>query len=95
MEVNQTELRKRTGWGKSTASEICNGKTNYYREILNEAADALHIQPFELLMHPDEAMAFRQLRGQALRIVEMTPPTQPVESPRAPAPRLGRKKSSG
>ncbi|HEV2079416.1 MAG TPA: hypothetical protein VGR19_05915, partial [Allosphingosinicella sp.] len=33
----------------------------YYREILNPIADALHLQPYELLMHPEDAMAIRNM----------------------------------
>lgn len=68
--VNQTVLRDRAGWGKASASNICSGKTGYSRRLINEAANALNIQPYELLMHPDDAMALRQLRNDALRIVE-------------------------
>lgn len=68
--VTQTELRERADWSKTAASEICNGKTGYSKRLINEAANALNIRPFELLMHPDDAMALRQMRAEALRIVE-------------------------
>lgn len=68
--VNQTTLRDRAGWSKASASNICSGKTGYSKRLVNEAANALNIQPYELLMHPDDAMAIRQLRKDALTVVE-------------------------
>lgn len=68
--LSQTQLREITGWSKGAASEICTGKTLYSRRLLNEAANALNIHPYELLMHPDDAMALRRIRADALRIVK-------------------------
>lgn len=66
--MRQIDLVERTGWGKSKVSELVNGVWHYNREIINTVAKALRIEPFELLMHPDEAMAIRRLRDNALRI---------------------------
>lgn len=66
--MSQAELGRRTGWSKATTSDIVNGKTSYYRQILNEAAGALHCQPWELLMHPADANALRSMHDNALRI---------------------------
>jgi hypothetical protein len=44
-------------------NDIYHGKTSYYRQILNEAARALNVQPFELLMPPEEAHHVRRLRA--------------------------------
>jgi transcriptional regulator with XRE-family HTH domain len=60
--MTQAELSRRTGWPKATANEIYHGKTSYYRQILNEAASALNVQPYELLMPPEEAYHVRRLR---------------------------------
>lgn len=68
--VNQTELRDKADWSKTAASEIQNGKTKYSRRLVNEAANALKIMPYELLMHPEDAMAIRRLRQEALRVVK-------------------------
>jgi len=77
--VNQTKLRNDAGWSKAAASEIQAGKTGYSKRLVNEAANALNIQPYELLMHPEEAMAIRQLRQQALRVVETARPLDQSE----------------
>lgn len=72
LKVSQAKLAERTGWSKATMNDIYHGRTAYYRQILNEAAHALNIQPWELLMHPDDAMAIRQMT-RALRVVERSP----------------------
>lgn len=68
LRVTQADLCRETGLNKSTMSEIKNGKTSYYRALVNQMSRALRIEPFELLMHPDEAFALRRLREGALRI---------------------------
>lgn len=67
--VNQAEMIRRTDWSKATASQLYNNKQDYSPKIVNEAAKALNLHPFELLMKPDEAMALRQQRAAALTIV--------------------------
>jgi len=70
LHVNQASLARMTGWSIATTNDIYHGRTEYYRGIMNTAATALNIHPFELLMHPDDAMAMRQFRHQALRVAE-------------------------
>ena len=66
--MTQAELARRTGWSKATANDIVHGKTSYYRQIVNEAAAALHVQPWELMMSPADANALRAMRDDAIRI---------------------------
>jgi transcriptional regulator with XRE-family HTH domain len=68
LRVTQADLGRETGMSKSTISEIVNGKTHYYRALLNEMARALKIAPFELLLPPEEAFALRRMRDDAVRI---------------------------
>lgn len=70
--VNQAEMIRRTGWAKATASQLYNNVQDYSPKIVNEAAQALNVEPFELLLKPDRAMALRRLRDHALAIVETT-----------------------
>lgn len=75
LEVRAVDLVRETGMGKATISDIVNGRTDYYRVLVNEIARVLRIEPFELLMHPDEAFALRRLRASALSIAaEQTSP---------------------
>jgi predicted XRE-type DNA-binding protein len=77
--LNQARLSEITGWGKRKTSELVTGKQRYSRDTINEAASALSIRPFELLLHPADAMAIRRLRETAIAIaadnqLDYTPP---------------------
>ena len=72
LKVTQAVLADRAGWSKATMNDIYHGRTSYYRQILNEAAAALHLQPWELLMHPQDAMTIRQLT-RSIRGIEVSP----------------------
>jgi hypothetical protein len=75
LRVKPVDLIRETGMSKATISDIVNGRTNYYRSLVNQMAIALRIEPFELLMHPDEAFALRRLRDHAISIAaeQVTP----------------------
>jgi hypothetical protein len=64
---------KATGYRKATMSELSTGKQRYNRDVINAVAAAMDIRPYELLMHPDEAMATRRVRESAVRITAETP----------------------
>jgi transcriptional regulator with XRE-family HTH domain len=70
LDVNQAEMCRRVGWSKATASQLYNNKQDYSPGLVNEAAKALHVEPYELLMRPERAMALRRLREDALKVVE-------------------------
>lgn len=65
----QSRMSELTGWSKATMSQLYNGTQDYSPKIIAEAAKALKVADFELLMHPDRAMALRQLQASAERIV--------------------------
>lgn len=64
----QADLEKDLGWNKSKASLMCNYEQRYHRDDINQVADWLHLKPYELLMHPEDAMALRRMRESALKI---------------------------
>ena len=66
--LKQTALVDDLGWLKSRASKFWNGKHSYRRELVNEIAAWLGIQPYELLMPPAEALRLRRLRETAVLI---------------------------
>lgn len=72
LKMRPVDLVRETDIPPSTMSEIWNGKTDYYRWLVNEFSRAMNIEPFELLMHPDEAFALRRLRTDAIRIAADT-----------------------
>jgi len=70
----QAKMRELTGWPRATMSDLYNHRQDFSPKILKEAAEALGVEPYELLMHPDHAMALLRLRKDALTIVESSAP---------------------
>lgn len=60
-DTSQAELCRRTDYPKAKVSDLVTGKQRYNRDILNDIAAALNLYPFELLMHPEDAMANRRM----------------------------------
>lgn len=91
-QVTQADLVRLTGWSKATVNDIYHGRTEYYRAILNTLAGVLKIEPWEMLMHPEEANAILSMRASALRIAaEQRVPFTPAEEPQERlAPRRAR-----
>jgi plasmid maintenance system antidote protein VapI len=67
----QRDIVKDLGWNKAKISLMVNGKQPYTRAEINELAAYLNLQPHELLMHPEDAMALRQMRKAAGQIVRI------------------------
>jgi transcriptional regulator with XRE-family HTH domain len=67
----QADVVKDLGWNKAKISLMLRGKQPYTRAEINELAAYLHLQPHELLMHPEDAMALRQMRKAADQIVRI------------------------
>ena len=64
----QAKMMKLTGWSKATMSQLYNGEQDYSPKVVNEAAVALNVQPWELLMPPEKAQAIQQFQKQALQV---------------------------
>lgn len=62
LQVSQAKLGRLTDYPKAKVSDLVTGKQRYNRDILNDIAAALNINPYELLMHPEDAMAQRRMR---------------------------------
>lgn len=76
----QSEMMALTNWSKATMSQLYNGLQDYSPKIIREAAEALKVAQYELLMHPEEANAIRRLRQEALRVVEAAKALPTVET---------------
>lgn len=70
----QADMVRDLDWNKAKVSLTASGKQPYDRECVNEAAAYLNIAPYELLMHPDDAMALRRLRQDVARIAHIQRP---------------------
>jgi transcriptional regulator with XRE-family HTH domain len=66
--MTQQSLADSADWQKSKVSRLVSGFTPYDRDIINTIASVMHIQPFELLLDPAEAMAMRRMRETAISI---------------------------
>jgi hypothetical protein len=83
----QTRMRELTGWSAATMSGLYNGTQDYSPQLIEEAAKALNLEDFELLMPPDRAMNLRQIQKSAETIVEIAHREPPAPPPAdAPAP---------
>lgn len=69
LQVSQADLVRLTDYPKAKVSDLCTGKQRYNRDILNDVAAALNIEPFELLMHPADAMQKRRMARLATQMV--------------------------
>lgn len=67
----QADVVRDLEWNKAKVSLIASGKQQYMRDDVNELARYLNARPYELLMHPDEAMALRQLQASAKEVVTL------------------------
>lgn len=64
----QADIVRDLDWNKARVSLMIRGEQQYTRDSINELAAYLNIRPHELLMHPDDAMALRRLREDAIKI---------------------------
>lgn len=68
----QSDIARDLDWNKAKVSLTASGKQPYDRDDVNEVSAYLHIRPYELLMHPSDAMSLRQLQRAAEDIVELS-----------------------
>ncbi len=67
----QADVVRDLDWNKAKVSLTVAGKQPYGRDDLNELAEYLHLEPFEMLLPPERAMSYRQLRSSAEQIVTL------------------------
>lgn len=75
----QVDIERDLEWNKARVSLMARGKQPYDRESVNELSEYLHLRPYELLMHPEDAMALRRLRESALQIAAENPLLEPED----------------
>gem|GEM_PF-1003194 len=75
----QADLVNDLGWSRRKASDVCNGVQPYKRDIVNEVAVWLGVEPYELLMSPDEAIRLRHIRQAMLAIAEQPSPLKDLK----------------
>lgn len=75
----QADIVRDLDWNKAKVSLTANGKQPYDRDDVNAIADYLNLRPYELLMHPEDAMALRRLRADMVRLAHETQEREPDE----------------
>lgn len=63
----QADLGRDLSWPKAKVSAVLNGQP-YRQELIDDLAPYFGVQPFELLMPPSVALAYRALASSASRI---------------------------
>ncbi len=81
----QADLEKDLDLNKAKVSLTANGKQPYDRDLVNLIANYLNLRPYELLMPPEMAMAFRQYFASAERIVSLAHESEPKITEGKPA----------
>jgi hypothetical protein len=71
--LKQFDLVTKLDYQRGTAHKLWHGLQPYRRDHVEEIAALLNIRPFELLMHPDDAMATRRLRSVIAEVVRSEP----------------------
>jgi hypothetical protein len=74
----QADIVHDLDWNKAKISLMVRGLQPYTRDEVNELSEYLNIRPYELLMHPEDAMALRRLRADMLRLANETETLQDV-----------------
>jgi transcriptional regulator with XRE-family HTH domain len=71
LNVTQADLCRATGFPKAKMSELANGVSRYNRDVINTLAAAMNVRPYELLMPPDLAAAFKKYLASAQDVVTL------------------------
>lgn len=64
----QADIVADLDWNPAKISLMLRGKQQYNRDAVNQLAEYLNLRPYELLMHPEDAMSMRRLLDTAVRI---------------------------
>lgn len=72
LEKSQADVCRALGWPKAKASDLISGKQRYNQDAVEDLAAFLNLRPFELLLHPEDAMQLRQLKRSADQIARMS-----------------------
>ena len=69
----QRDLVTKLDYPPATANALWHGVQRYRRDHIQDVSALLQIQPYELLMAPEEAMALRRLRSAIAEVAKAEP----------------------
>lgn len=78
----QADAERALGWPRGKINALWNGKQRYTQETVDEVSAWLGVEPYELLMPPQEANAIRQLRAAAREIAAAPRPSSAATTDR-------------
>lgn len=78
----QYDLVTKLDYNNATAFKLWHGLQPARADHIRDISALLNIEPFELLMHPDEAMRMRRMRQTISEIAKEDPVERPVPAPR-------------
>lgn len=81
----QADLVKDLNWQRARASKVFHGAIPYRKETVAEVSAWLGLEPYELFLPPQRALALRAIQASAETIVASADRFLPPESPIAPA----------
>lgn len=74
----QADMIRDLDWSRAVASAVYNGQ-QYTQTLIDQLAPWLNVKPYELLLHPREAMRLRRLEAALRDATEPLP--APAEAP--------------
>ena len=77
LEKKQADIARDLDWNKARVSLMIRGEQQYTRDAVTVLSAYLNLQPHELLMHPEDAMAIRNLRHELIRIANLGSTSDP------------------
>lgn len=85
----QADIVRDLDWNKARVSLMVRGDQQYTRDAVNELADYLNIRPYELLMHPEDAMTLRRLRKESVVAADLARKLDEADTRQATPDRTG------
>lgn len=82
--MKQRDLVTKLDYQPAQAHRLWHSLQPYRRDHVEEISALLNIQPYELLMPPEEAMALRRLKSAIAEVAKTEPAAPAVEEPHPP-----------
>lgn len=87
LNVKQADMMRSCRWSRATASQLYNRRQDYNPTLVKQAAAALHIETWELLMPPARAYAIRKKLAEEPKPVKTESPSPSANKRRKTAVR--------
>lgn len=89
MGLKQRDLVTKLDYQPAAAHALWHSVQRYRRDHIADISALLNIQPYELLMPPEEAMALRRLRSAIAEVAAAPPKVEDLSPTETPARKTG------